>query len=88
MSTDRYALITGASSGLGAEFAQQLAARGHPLILVARREDKLAALASTLHEQYGVAVEVITADLSQPNTPQKIAATCSAVNMGWGYQSM
>ena len=77
----RYALITGASSGLGAEFAQQLAALGHPLILVARREEKLTALASTLREQYGVAVEVIAADLSQPETPQKIAALCSA--SGW-----
>ena len=45
MIAQRYALITGASSGLGAEFAEQLAALGHPLILVARREDKLAALA-------------------------------------------
>ena len=47
-------------------------------MLFRSREDKLAALASTLHEQYGVAVEVIVADLSQPDTPQKIVATCSA----------
>lgn len=81
MIADRYALITGASSGLGAEFAQQLAALGHPLILVARRENKLASLAATLRAQHGAQVEVIAADLSQPDTPQKIAATCSA--SGW-----
>lgn len=55
------ALITGASSGIGAEYARQLAVRGYDLILVARRRDRLEALASELKTQ----VEILTADLSQ-----------------------
>lgn len=57
------ALITGASAGLGAEFAHQLAARRADLILVARSRDALETLAGELRESYGVAVEVLTADL-------------------------
>ena len=71
-----YTLITGASSGLGAEFAQQLAAKGRNLVLVARRRDKLKALAETLHKQHGITVVVIDADLMLPGAAEKIEAAC------------
>ena len=66
------ALITGASSGLGAEYARQLATRGLDLVLVARDRDALAALAEELHEKRGVAVEVLAADLLNPRQRQKV----------------
>lgn len=58
------ALITGASAGLGQEFARQLAAAGHGLILVARRAEPMEELASELRERHRVAVDIITADMS------------------------
>jgi hypothetical protein len=58
------ALVTGASAGLGLEYARQLAARGTALILSARRADRLEALARVLRAAHGVPVEVVTADLS------------------------
>jgi short-subunit dehydrogenase len=61
---DSWVLITGASSGFGEEFAKQYAAKGHPLILVARRLDRLQALAETLQQAYGVKVIVEQVDLS------------------------
>jgi short-subunit dehydrogenase len=62
---DRSALITGASSGIGAVYADRLARRGHDLVLVARDKAKLAALAARLKAETGVAVEVLPADLTQ-----------------------
>jgi uncharacterized protein len=67
-------LITGASSGIGAEFARQLAERGSDLILVARRLDRLESLADKLSERFGVRVEVIALDLSQPAVGPILAA--------------
>jgi len=68
------ALVTGASAGLGAEFARQLAARGHDLLLVARREDRLAELARELGAAHGVRVDVFAADLSEREAPARIEA--------------
>lgn len=67
--TQNRTLITGASAGLGSEFARQLAAAGHNQILVARRDDRLQALADELAETCGVTVDTIKADLSNPDTP-------------------
>lgn len=60
------ALITGASTGIGAIYADRLAHRGHDLILVARDKAKLEALASRLREEAGVHVDILPADLSDP----------------------
>jgi short-subunit dehydrogenase len=59
------AVITGASSGIGASFARKLAARGYDLLLVARREDRLRALGRQLSDQHGIAVEPLALDLVQ-----------------------
>ena len=66
------ALITGASAGLGLEFARQLAARGVDLVLVARRKDKLEAAAAELREQHPVEIECLAEDLSDPDAPRRI----------------
>ncbi len=69
------ALVTGASSGIGADLARELAARGHGLTLVARRQEKLHALAAELHGARGVRTEVIALDLTDPAARGGLPAT-------------
>lgn len=68
------ALITGASAGLGSEFARQLAATGKDLVLVARRAEPMEKLATELRQAHGVRVEILTADLSEPGAPARLFA--------------
>ncbi len=65
-------LITGASDGIGAVYADRLAGRGYNLVLVARRAEKLQSLAAQLEKVHGVSVEVLTADLSNAQGLEKV----------------
>lgn len=66
------ALITGASSGIGEEFARRYAAEKHDLLLVARRKEKLDALAEELRDQHGVDVTALSIDLSDPDAAERL----------------
>lgn len=68
-------LVTGSSSGIGAELARQLAAEGHGVTLVARREEKLRELAEEIQRRHDVRVEVVGCDLSDPNAREQLAGT-------------
>lgn len=68
------ALITGASAGIGRDYARYLAARNYDLVLTARRTARLNALAKELEKGFNVKVTVVPADLEKPETPAKLAA--------------
>lgn len=74
MTTRSTVLITGASSGIGAVYAQRFAQRGHGLVLVARDKARLDALADRLRRVNGVAVDVLQADLTQPGDLTSVEA--------------
>jgi short-subunit dehydrogenase len=67
------ALVTGASSGIGAAIAKELASRGYSIALVARREERLRTLATDLTSEYGVAAEAISCDLGEPDERDRLA---------------
>ncbi len=76
------ALVTGASSGLGVDFARELARRGCRLVLVARREELLKKLQAELQAQFGVTAIVMTVDLGDPDAPQMLYDTLKAQQVG------
>ena len=82
---DRYgewALVAGASEGLGASFAECLAERGLDLVLLARRESLLDDLAAGLRDRYGVEVRPIAMDLARPDLADALAAATADLDLG------
>ncbi|HCQ45395.1 MAG TPA: SDR family oxidoreductase, partial [Achromobacter sp.] len=67
-------LITGASSGIGATYAERFARRGHDLVLVARDLTRLETLAARLRQDHGVAVDVLAADLTRNDDIEAVEA--------------
>jgi short-subunit dehydrogenase len=79
--TERVTLITGASAGIGAELARVFASHGHRLVLVARRADRLAALAAEIGPSGGATPIVISCDLEQPDAVDKVATALAAAGV-------
>ena len=83
--TERVALITGASAGIGTELARVFASRGHRVALVARREDRLTALAAEITAAGGAAPIVIPCDLTQTGATDQIADALTAAGVEVEY---
>jgi short-subunit dehydrogenase len=77
-----WALVTGASAGIGAEFARALAAEGFSLVLTARREERLTSLADELEKGFDVSTRVVAADLGEPGGAERLAAEVSELPIG------
>jgi uncharacterized protein len=78
----QYALITGASSGIGAECARQLAKAGLDLVLVATRQDKVRSIAAELHQQLDTRVETVELDLLDEGAVDELARRTGQLDIG------
>ncbi len=74
----KWGLVTGASSGIGVDIARELARRGMNVLLVARRRDRMLALAEELTAAHGIEAEVLAFDLSDPASPPALHAAATA----------
>lgn len=77
-----WALVTGASSGIGEQFAHQLAARGLNLLITARRESRLQTLSDQLGAQYGVEVKYLALDLANPSDTEHLVGVAADMDLG------
>src|SRR5256885_4556226 len=77
-----WAVVTGASSGIGRAFAEHLAAAGLNLVLAARSTDRLDALGATLTRDHGIAHRVITVDLSRPESAASLVEATADLDVG------
>ena len=77
-----WAVVTGASSGIGEQFAHQLAAAGLNVVLVARRADRIQRIAAEIAENYGIEVEAVVLDLATPDFLEPLLAACVGRDVG------
>lgn len=77
-----WAIVTGASAGLGESFARELAAHGFSLVLTARRKERLQALAKSLKEEYSIETKVVVLDLTKDDVAQELSQKTKQLDIG------